>query len=567
MKRAVVLGLTASLIASGTAYGFWTTSGTGTGTSSTPAVSALTLTPGTPTGAIYPGGTSDVATTITNPNAFGIRVGSLAVDTAQGTNGFTVDSGHSGCGPGVLSFAAQTNSGVGWTVPAGGSLTLDLAGALSMTTAAADACQGATFTVHLTARPDYATTVRTTPGLISYWRLGTGPSCADTFTGTAGTTLTAHTAAVSTPWTIVAGTNPVLTSANRLRRAGTGWALVAATTAPASADYSVQADVVVQSLVAADGMGVAGRLDTTSTSYYSARYRTSDNTWRLMRTIGGTDTTLGSAAATLTPGSTYRLRLDMTGSALALSVNGIGLITATDSTITATGRAGLQLGVNGSSAAVSDSTGLQVDTFRTYPNSSTTAADSAGSNTGTFAGTVIRNEPGALAGDLDGSAQLDGSTGYLQVTSPSGLPVGAAPRSVELWFNRTSTADQALFSYGSPSNGAQFSARLTSATNLRLSAVSPVRDFTLPYGTSDGVWHHVVVTYDGAVAQVYLDGTAITGQTMALSTTLDATGFAAGAMPATGTMFFAGSLDEIAVYGQVLPAATILSHYRIGHGS
>lgn len=118
MKRAVVLGL----IASGTAYGFWTTSGTGTATAGTPSVSAVTLAPGTPTGRIYPGGTSDVATTITNPNAFGIRIGSLSLDTTPGTNGFAVDAGHSGCGLSVLSVLAQTNSGDGWTVPAGGSL-------------------------------------------------------------------------------------------------------------------------------------------------------------------------------------------------------------------------------------------------------------------------------------------------------------------------------------------------------------------------------------------------------------------------------------------------------------
>jgi hypothetical protein len=310
---------------------------------------------------------------------------------------------------------------------------------------------------------------------------------------------------------------------------------------------------------------VAGRL--TGTTYYSARYQTSDNTWRLIKTVAGTDTSLGSAAATLTPGSTYRVRLDMTGSALALSVNGTSLVTATDAAITATGGSGLQLGVNGSSSTVTNTTGLHLDNFRAYPNSSTTAADSAGSNTGTFSGSVVRNEPGALAGDLDGSAQLDGSTGVMQVASPAGLPVGAATRSVELWFKRTATADQALFSYGGQSNGALFSARLTSATTLRVSAVSPFRDFTLPYGTSDGAWHHVVVTYDGAVAQVYLDGTAIVGQAMALSTVLDSTGFAAGAILATGTNFFAGNLDEVAVYGQVLSAATIAAHYRIGHGS
>ena len=39
----------------------------------------------------------------------------------------------------------------GWDVPANGSLAIDLTGALAMSSAAVDACQGASFTVYLTA--------------------------------------------------------------------------------------------------------------------------------------------------------------------------------------------------------------------------------------------------------------------------------------------------------------------------------------------------------------------------------------------------------------------------------
>ena len=58
--------------------------------------------------------------TVTNPNPGQIRVGSLALDTSQGTGGFAVDGGHSGCGLATLSFATQTNGGAGWTVPGSG---------------------------------------------------------------------------------------------------------------------------------------------------------------------------------------------------------------------------------------------------------------------------------------------------------------------------------------------------------------------------------------------------------------------------------------------------------------
>jgi hypothetical protein len=69
----------------------------------------------------------------------------------------TVDGGHSGCNTASVSVVSPAdNSGSGWDVPAksgvvNGSLNVDLANAISMTNAANDSCQGATFTVALTA--------------------------------------------------------------------------------------------------------------------------------------------------------------------------------------------------------------------------------------------------------------------------------------------------------------------------------------------------------------------------------------------------------------------------------
>lgn len=80
------------------------------------------------------------------------------LDTSQGTGGLAVDTSHSGCGLATLSFTTQTNGGVGWTIPAkvgavDGTLPITLANALAMSTSAANACQGASFTVYLVAGP------------------------------------------------------------------------------------------------------------------------------------------------------------------------------------------------------------------------------------------------------------------------------------------------------------------------------------------------------------------------------------------------------------------------------
>jgi hypothetical protein len=128
---------------------YWAVTGTGSAGATTAGTSAVTLSSGTAVAQLVPGGTSDVALTVTNPNAGQVRVGSLALDTGQGTGGFGVDAGHAGCGLSTLGFTTQTNSGAGWTVPGTGSLAVTLPNALSMGAGAANACQGAVFTVYL----------------------------------------------------------------------------------------------------------------------------------------------------------------------------------------------------------------------------------------------------------------------------------------------------------------------------------------------------------------------------------------------------------------------------------
>jgi hypothetical protein len=140
----------------GVAFAYWASTGSGSAGATAGSTTSVTLSPAAPASQLFPGGTSDVALTMTNPNLFTVRIGSLSLDTSQGSGGFGVDAGHPGCNLNALSFTTQTT---GWTVPAkigggpDGSLPVDLAGALSMSGTAASACQGAGFTVYLVAGP------------------------------------------------------------------------------------------------------------------------------------------------------------------------------------------------------------------------------------------------------------------------------------------------------------------------------------------------------------------------------------------------------------------------------
>ena len=144
------------LAVAGVASAFWRGSGSGSGAGATGTTAAVTLSPGTPTAALYPGGQADVVLTVSNPNRSAVFVGSLALDAGQGSGGFAVDAAHSGCAVSALTYTTRTNGGAGWTVPAkvgavDGMLSVTLPNALAMDINAANACQGAGTTVYLAA--------------------------------------------------------------------------------------------------------------------------------------------------------------------------------------------------------------------------------------------------------------------------------------------------------------------------------------------------------------------------------------------------------------------------------
>jgi len=152
-KRRVIMVVTLLIAASaiGVAIAAWTTGGTGSGQASAGTATAMTISAGTPSTNLYPTASADVAAVISNPNPYKVHVSSVALGAV------TVDVGHSGCNTASVTVAPTAdNSGSGWDVPAksggvNGSLNVDLVGAISMTNAANDSCQGATFTVALTA--------------------------------------------------------------------------------------------------------------------------------------------------------------------------------------------------------------------------------------------------------------------------------------------------------------------------------------------------------------------------------------------------------------------------------
>jgi len=152
---AFLVAIAIAVAVAAVAFAYWRGSGNGEATTVLPDVQSITLQPGMQTAQLYPGGESSVSVVLSNPNSTFVKVGSIVLDPGA-AQPFAVDSSHSGCGLSALSFVAQDNDGVGWWIPprAGstdGSLAIDMPAAMKMSVAAANACQGASFTLQLKA--------------------------------------------------------------------------------------------------------------------------------------------------------------------------------------------------------------------------------------------------------------------------------------------------------------------------------------------------------------------------------------------------------------------------------
>ena len=146
--NALVLGV-------GSAYAAWGVSGSGTGASVAGSAQGLTLTAAT-TGSsvLYPGGTSDVVLTITNPNPFVVSVTNLTMPltaaTAYTDSGLTTLNGSCNSGGTGVTWAYGSKSLSGVIVQkkigaTNGTLTLTLTGGASMDNTSDNSCQSAFF--------------------------------------------------------------------------------------------------------------------------------------------------------------------------------------------------------------------------------------------------------------------------------------------------------------------------------------------------------------------------------------------------------------------------------------
>jgi hypothetical protein len=414
------------------------------------------------------------------------------------------------------------------------------------------------------AQIDYAGLIQGTAGLTGYWRMGVAANSGDSFTDTAGTALTAHTGEVGAGWTQYGGSSgAVISAANALRKTGTSNVAYYSSYVPSTANYAVEADLVVKSNTS-DGVALDGRRDPTpgSGTTYDARYDGNSDAWELLKNVGGSSSMLDSAAQTLTVGATYRLRLDMSGTNIRMYVDGVLVCSAADASISAAGRAGIQLGLP-SSPATTDTTGMHLDNFRVVPNTGALTATVGPS--GTYTGPPLLNAIGATT-DFDSATQWNGSGTYADVPDGATVDLGDGPFSLEAWIRRgdNGTGMQTILQKGTGAYQFGFLNNRIGLYKYTGGGAGTVIAQSTGVQTDTTAYHHYVVTKNGAAVKIYVDGADVTGAVVnqTLTDTSGVLRFGGG----TPAERLNGYADEIAVYHQVLTPSAVSDHYLVGAG-
>lgn len=122
---------------------------------------------------------------------------------------------------------------------------------------------------------------------------------------------------------------------------------------PPAADYAVRATYHLKTDMST--VGIAGRIATSGTTYYTAYY--SDSKVVLAKMVSGALSVLATIAQPWVAGA-HDLRLEMVGTGLGVFWDDVQVITTTDASITAAGYAGIRSGAPNDAHI-----GKHIDTF------------------------------------------------------------------------------------------------------------------------------------------------------------------------------------------------------------
>ncbi|PWW21405.1 PKD repeat protein [Geodermatophilus normandii] len=198
------------------------------------------------------------------------------------------------------------------------------------------------------------------------------------------------------------------------------------------------------------------------------------------------------------------------------------------------------------------------------------AYDYAGTRDLTVGGGVTRGAAGAIPGDTNTASTFNGTSSG---TASTGTAVaGPQTFSVEAWFQTTSTAGGKIIGFGDRTTGLSDNRdrHVWMDTSGRLSFAiwdGTAQTVTGSTAYNDGRWHHVVGTMTRSGLALYVDGTLVASKTGSMrAQAFNGYWRIGGDASWSGSPWFTGRIDEVAVYPSALSAQQVANHAALGRG-
>jgi hypothetical protein len=202
-----------------------------------------------------------------------------------------------------------------------------------------------------------------------------------------------------------------------------------------------------------------------------------------------------------------------------------------------------------------------VSYWRLDETSGTVAGDQTVANPGTYVGSPTLGAASLVPGEpSDTAVGFNGTTSDVRVGQAGTLNLTSA-LSLEAWIKPSSL----------PTAGS-FASILTKPESYSLQLDGPTLEFTLieaglrmrlqaPAGTiSAGGSYYVAGTFDGATQRLYVNGAQVAASALSGSADASIGGLYIGSWNGTGE-FFAGTIDDAAIYAKALGASQVAAHY------
>lgn len=153
------------------------------------------------------------------------------------------------------------------------------------------------------------------------------------------------------------------------------------------------------------------------------------------------------------------------------------------------------------------------------------------------------------------------------------LPLGNNPRTVATWikFNQyNATGGSYIFSYGNAVNGQAFGLTMNYNNGLEQYNWGAGYSVTITINENsnvffnNGQWYHLVTTYDGTKIKIYMNGTLIKTQNLAINTSNTINNlFKIGATPSTSSwLTLNAAIDDLKIFDVALTDAQVSSLFN-----